>query len=64
MRILPLAAWVAVTMWFLFTAFSDFAFGDDDPKLLAKRCALAFVWPVALFSSAGRKLLLQTGSEL
>lgn len=64
MRYVPLVFYVAITIWFLFFVASDYMFGRGDPKVLAKRVGIALVWPIALFSSAGRKILLQTGSEL
>lgn len=64
MRYVPLVLYVTITIWFLFFIASDYLFGDGDPKKLGKRVLIALLWPFALFSPSGRKILLQTGSDL
>lgn len=49
--------WVVATLYFLAIAVSDFTFGKGDVKALAVRAVLCFVWPLAILSAAGRKVL-------
>jgi hypothetical protein len=58
------ALWVGVTVVILAMCLSDFFFGKGDAKRLGKRAALAFIWPLAALSSAGRDFLFNAGKDL
>lgn len=64
MRWIPFFLWVSGTIVLVLAIVSDFAFGDGNAKLLAKRLGLAIVWPLAALSKPGREILFNYGSKL
>jgi len=61
MRYVLFLVWVAVSLYLLVTAISDFLFGRHDAVRLAQRLGLALVWPLAILSEAGRAVLFTKG---
>ena len=64
LRYVPLAIWFALTVAFLAMSFSQFLFGARDWRRLGRKLGLSLVWPFALLSSAGRRILLDEGRDL
>jgi hypothetical protein len=63
MRYLPFTRWVAITAVLVIAAVSEFVFGRSGIRRLGLRVALSLVWPLALFSRAGREVLLSFGRD-
>ena len=55
-----LRVWMAVSILLVLVCVGDLLFASGHSfKSFAKRLLLAFVWPLALFSDAGRKSLFK-----
>ena len=64
LRYLPLVVWLSITVVFVFMSLSQFLFGARDFGKLLRRLGLALVWPLAMLSSAGRRILMDEGRNL
>jgi hypothetical protein len=64
LRYVPLAIWFALTIAFVAMSLSQFLFGARDWHRLGRKLGLSLVWPLALLSSAGRRILLDEGRDL
>ena len=64
MRYAIFGVWFALSVAFIVMSLSAFFFGRRDVHRLAKRVALAVIWPLALLSTAGRSVLLDEGKDL
>ena len=64
MRYAIFGVWFALSAAFIVMSLSAFFFGRRDVRRLAKRVALAVIWPLALLSTAGRSVLLDEGKDL
>ncbi len=62
-RYLLFVLWLVVTLAFVALASAEFLFSPasvKDAKLLGVRILLALVWPIAIMSESGRRILTTT----
>lgn len=64
MRWMLLPVWVAVTVILLVMVISSDLFAKKRDDKLGMRLLLCFIWPVALLTKAGRKVLFKTSEGL
>jgi hypothetical protein len=61
MRYLAFTLWAAITLVLIGISFSSFVFGSLKAREFGIHVALAIVWPIALLSRDGRRMLKQIG---
>jgi hypothetical protein len=59
----PIILWIAITFVLCLCVLSSAVFGNERASTTVKRLVLAFIWPFAMLTAAGRRVLFNYAKE-
>lgn len=59
----PILLLIGVTFMFIMWSLSDLVFGGSGWRIFVRRLLLAVIWPLAILTASGRRVLFNYGES-